>query len=719
MEVTDQVFALDIGTRTVIGLLMGISEKGYKIKHCLIEEHNSRSMLDGQIHDIDQVAKVVRTITQKLGKKSGMKLKKVAVAAAGRALKTMNMKASREVSPLVAITPELVHELELEAVQGAQMALIEKEKQVAADYHCAGYSVVEYLLDGSPISNPAGQYGSQVAVEVIATFLPRVVVDSLFSVLEAADLEMNSLTLEPIAAINICIPPGMRKLNLALVDIGAGTSDIAITSGGTITAYAMVPVAGDEVTEKLCDAFLLDFHTGEKLKRELISRDRVQFRDILGKSYTLPSAQVIEAIAGMVDSLARDIVSTILEANRKPPQAVVCVGGGSLTPGLTSRIAQMLEIPETRVGIRGPEMIDSIQGLKKLTGPECVTPVGIAVTSLSRQSLSFSDIYVNNRPVRLFEITGGQVGDALVAAGINIRHLAGRPGLALTVEVNGKLQILKGTMGKPATILVNNQPAVLQTPLRRGDRIEVIPPVDGEPGRGLVKDVIPPLQTKRIRFCGRLYEAAPVITKNGQLAEPETPLEDGCKINYQEIKTVRDLLAWLGIEPADGKMITFTFNGQTVTRTVSRHRVMLNGQESSLDAVLHSGDEVDYREEERPSLKIADVLGEVGLVPGGIEIYVNGQKLVLAAAGQKLRLNGREATPETEIRDGDAIVCRSGNGVQPILADVLPLINLPSYPAQQSATLVTTVNGQAAEFTTPLKEGDKIRVYWRENQKDG
>ncbi len=96
-------------------------------------------------------------------------------------------------------------------------------------------------------------------MELIATFLPRVVVTGLFAVLQKAGLEPASLTLEPIAALEICVPPsGMRQLNLALVDIGAGTADIALVRRGRVFAYAMAPVAGDEITDTLCRQYLLD-----------------------------------------------------------------------------------------------------------------------------------------------------------------------------------------------------------------------------------------------------------------------------------------------------------------------------------------------------------------------------------------------------------------------------------------------------------------------------
>ena len=107
------------------------------------------------------------------------------------------------------------------------------------------------MLDDEVIGNLIDQQGDDAAVEIIATFLPRVVVDSLIKALHRADLELEALTLEPIAAIDVLVPPSMRRLNVALVDVGAGTSDIAITDSGTVIAYGMVSAAGDEVTEAL------------------------------------------------------------------------------------------------------------------------------------------------------------------------------------------------------------------------------------------------------------------------------------------------------------------------------------------------------------------------------------------------------------------------------------------------------------------------------------
>ncbi|MGZ4113128.1 MAG: cell division protein FtsA, partial [Tumebacillaceae bacterium] len=236
----EPIFALDIGTRSVVGLVAELTADGrLQVLATEIQEHSTRAMLDGQIHDVVEVAEIIRKVKTRLEEQVGP-LRKVAVAAAGRALKTVRTRVDRDLNNQ-RFSQDDVLTLELTAVQQAERKLQDMTPD-AARYHCVGYTVLHYLLDDSVIGSLVDQWGLNASVEIIATFLPRVVIDSLQIALERAGLEMAALTLEPIAAINALIPPTMRKLNLALVDIGAGTSDIALTAEGTVVAYGMVPV---------------------------------------------------------------------------------------------------------------------------------------------------------------------------------------------------------------------------------------------------------------------------------------------------------------------------------------------------------------------------------------------------------------------------------------------------------------------------------------------
>ena len=296
-------------------------------------------MLDGQIHDVPQVAAIVKSVKNKLEEMTGLSINSAAVAAAGRALYTMTSEAQAEIGGV--ITEEQERTLDFAGVQAAQAQLASSHTvDDPTRYYCVGYSTIHYILDDIPLKSLVGQRGKVAKARVIATFLPRQVIDSMQSALLAAQLDMRALTLEPIAAINVLIPPTMRHLNLVLVDIGAGTSDVAITKNGSVIAYGMVPLAGDEITEAISQKFLLDFNVAEEIKRRASVGEGSSFSDILGSSYSLSAKEIIDPILPNVKGLAQAIAKQITELNGETPQAVMLVGGGAMTPKLDKFVAE-------------------------------------------------------------------------------------------------------------------------------------------------------------------------------------------------------------------------------------------------------------------------------------------------------------------------------------------------------------------------------------------
>ena len=124
----DTVFALDIGTRTVAGVVGRQEGDHFHILATEVCEHKSRAMLDGQIHDIDQAAATVMDVKQRLEARLGFKLKRVAIAAAGRVLKTCRVKVEKSLEHDREIDSDFVSSLEIEAIQRAQMILDESSE---------------------------------------------------------------------------------------------------------------------------------------------------------------------------------------------------------------------------------------------------------------------------------------------------------------------------------------------------------------------------------------------------------------------------------------------------------------------------------------------------------------------------------------------------------------------------------------------------------------
>lgn len=648
------LLALDIGTRKVAGLLTVPGAKGLEIQAVEWMEHTTRAMYDGQIHDVGAVADVVRQVVDRLAAQTGVPITEAAVAAAGRSLRTATGTAGRSFSGLNSLTREDVLGLELEAVQNAQAAMA--SEHALEEYHYVGHSVMGQRLDGVALSKLEGQRGRQAEVDVIATFLPRTVVDSLEAVLDAVGLKMRTLTLEPIAALGVVVPPSMRHLNLVLVDIGAGTSDLAVTRKGAVVAYDMVPVAGDEITEALSEAYLLDFPTGERVKRQISRRRQITLQNILGQRQTVSREELTAALTPAVERLASLIADRVILLNGGPPQAVLLVGGGSLTPGLAEALARALGMPADRVAVRGRSAIGGVEGARALLkGPDAVTPIGIAVSGWDRSSLGFAIVHVAGRTVRLFQPRNATAADALLAAGYRMRDLYGPMGQGLTITVNGSLRMVPGSAGTPAHIRLNGADATLETPVHHGDRLELEPGLRGAPGAATVAEVAPEaLSCLRVEVCGDKHVLAPRVLVNGRPAAPEQPLKDNDQVEVLPVRTIHDVMLRLGLRETSAKPVCVT---------------------------------------------------------------VNGQAHAFPSAPLRLCRNGCPASPDDAVEDGDQITLEP-DGSGPIFADLLADLPLVQVPPTDKCRLVMRLNGSTADFTTPLRDGDAAEVTWEEKRRD-
>ena len=177
---TDLVFALDIGTRSVVGVVGRTVGDRLKILGIEMEEHKSRAMMDGQIDNIQQVADLARIVTERLERQLEVHLEKVCVAAAGRALRTQSGTFALELPDGQAITPEQISQLETGAVSAAEAAL-QMDEENRRQFFLVGYTVAQYRLDRYPLSTLLGHGGKTMEADVVATFLPGEVVESLYA----------------------------------------------------------------------------------------------------------------------------------------------------------------------------------------------------------------------------------------------------------------------------------------------------------------------------------------------------------------------------------------------------------------------------------------------------------------------------------------------------------------------------------------------------------
>ncbi len=517
MQPDDMVFALDIGTRSIIGIVGIVEENKVKIVAIDQEEHSERAMIDGQIENIEKVSTLAEKMKKRIEAKLRIKLQKVCVAAAGRALRTRRADFELELPGTQLIDDEIISRLEAGAISKAEEAF-EQDNHAEGDarrFYLVGYTVCQYFLDQYPISNLKDHRGQHVKADLIATFLPSEVVESLYTTMHKIGLEVASITLEPIAAINAAIPENLRLLNLALVDIGAGTSDIAACTSGSVTGYTMATVAGDEITETIMKEYLVDFDTAEKIKAQIDTEEVLTFSNILGIEQKLSKETIFESIQHTSDQLCKEIAEKIIEINGTAPSALFLAGGGSKLAGLKEGLTAALEMDANRVAVAGNYFQASAYSEEyDLNNPVYTTPLGIVISSgLNLINDSFR-VVLNNKPAKLFRSGSFTALNLLMMNGYQFRDILGRSGANLSVTVNGERKIFYGTAAQPASLLINKKEGKLSDVIHAGDVIDFLPAIHGMPAKAFLEDI-------------EGASSALELTLNGKRASLKTLLKNG------------------------------------------------------------------------------------------------------------------------------------------------------------------------------------------------
>ncbi len=539
------IFALDIGTRSIIGIVGHYRDERFCVEAFEQIQHPKRAMIDGQIEDIGQVARVAGEVKRRLEEKLQTRLRRVAVAAAGRALKTCNATQAAELSA-TPITAQQVFELENSAVNSARRQLDVGEE--GTQYYCVGHSVVRYTIDGYPFTTLLNHSGKQASAEIIATFLPTEVVTSLRRCMDLIELDIDVLTLEPIAAMRAVLPADVRLLNLAMVDIGAGTADIALTRDGTATGYTMATMAGDEITEAIIRKCLVDFETAERIKLALEGGEEVQYIDILGHEQRMPTKDILNAIEVSVEMLAKVIADRIEEANGGPPMAVFLVGGGSRTPGLCAKVAEKLALESDKVALAGTNFSARVlEGAAELDSPEFATPVGIALTAADEEANGGASVEINGRRVRLYSGEACSVMDALLVAGYSYSDLMGRNGHSVTFTLNGERKVARGGPYTVAEISLGGRPASLTSPVENGDVLEIIPATSGKDAAPRIADYARGAAPLAVTLNGSGVKAGLLAFLNGQPVGPDTPIGEMDDVEISTLTTVGELCRSYGV----------------------------------------------------------------------------------------------------------------------------------------------------------------------------
>lgn len=694
----DEIFALDIGTRTVVGVLGHVVDDTFVVDDCCSVPHKSRAMTDGQIEDIDEVAKIAGRVKAQLEERNGITLTEVSIAAAGRALKTCRTKASMDIEDKGYINDDMLKSLEMDAIADAQDSL-DGSSSEGTSFYCVGNTVVKYFLDDYPIKSLKGHRGKNASAEILAAFLPSPVVESLYSVMDKIGLSVRSLTLEPIAAMNIIIPAEVRLINIALVDIGAGTSDIAISRDGSIVAYAMATIAGDEITEEIIRKYLVDFNTAEEMKQNA-SGETITYKNILGMEQTVQTSAFFESLFPTVDLLADTIAANILEANGgEAPAAVFLVGGGSQVPELSKYVAQKLGIPEERAAVGGRQFMRSVDtGNVAINGPEFVTPIGIGVTATIQRGYDFSTITLNGEKIRVFDTKKITVVDLLRIAGYKPNQIIGRSGRNLTYILNGERKSAAGTLAVPAEITVNGKAAAIDTPVKQGDTVTFKEAENGVNAQLSMTDIAGDVTERTVTIDGMSYPFGTNARVNDKRVTSDYKIQNYDDIAISVVETLGDLMLTL---PFDCNEIVFMKNDKKLRFDY----LLCDGDkletcDRSAYENIENGRRVQRAPEPKPEIKPAEPKRENKAAEQSAEKQAeNAPDTTNVGAPITVILNGRPTLLEQRSSPHEFL-------------ELMALADLDTKNPPPGMNIVISLNGKDVNFMDPIKEGDVAVIRW-------
>jgi len=363
------VVGLDIGT-TKVCTVVGHGDPRGKLSIAGVGTVPSRGIKKGVVIDVEDTVAAIRESVERARHMAGVEFSEAVVGVTGEHIHSSNRRGTVSVAGVGGM-------ITAEDVDRALQAVV---MDVPADREIIHSLPRFFAVDGHRgVRRPIGMCGQRLEVEThvvtgTASFLQNVV-----QCAERAGLRCSGLVLEPIATSESVATSDERELGVALIDIGGGTSDIAVFTDGTIMHSSVIPVGGNHVTRDISIGLRTPFDLAERLKIEsgVASSSMIPHGEALevmtagsGERQRLPRAilgEIIEARMSELLEMARDGVGTF-----RLPAGVILTGGGAMLPGAVELAQEIFQLP-----VRLGRPINLAGWGEQVETPQYATAVGL------------------------------------------------------------------------------------------------------------------------------------------------------------------------------------------------------------------------------------------------------------------------------------------------------------------------------------------------------
>jgi len=342
---------LDIGSAKTCVLVAELDED--ELKFVAIGAAESKGLRKGLIVNLDATASSIRRAVEGAESAAGVPVESVILGVAGGHVKGVNSRGGITLGP----RPRDVQREDVrKAVDAARSITLPEDREVL---HVLPQ---EFLLDSQEhIRDAMGMQGQRLEVNVHIVTSAISATQNLVAAANRAGVIVADTVLEPLAAAEACLTQDERDLGCALLDIGGGSTDMVIFSGGVVRHAAVVPIGGDHFTNDLAVGLRTPVPEAERVKRE----HACAWREILGEDYNIEIASVgdrpprtvfARMVCDIVEPRAQELLTLVRDELKRAgldsliPAGFVITGGGARLTGLVELAERMFSLP-VRIGI--------------------------------------------------------------------------------------------------------------------------------------------------------------------------------------------------------------------------------------------------------------------------------------------------------------------------------------------------------------------------------
>jgi cell division protein FtsA len=332
-EYKDIVVGLDIGSAKVMVVVAEILPAG-ELKLVGLGVAQSNGIKRGVVVNIDATVQSIQLALREAELMADCKITRVYIGITGSHIRGFNS------SGMVAIKDH-----EVSAADVSRVVETAKAINISTDQRLLLVEPQEFIIDGQNVKEPIGMSGIRLEAKVHIVTGAQSAAENIIKCVRRCGLEVEQLMLNPLASSLSVLTEDERELGVALVDIGAGTTDIAIFTNGAIRHTAVIPIAGDLITSDIAMALRTPTKDAEDIKvdsghaKQMLVNPETQV-EVPGLGDRRPRMLSRQALAGVIEPRIEEIYSLVNQVMRESgyeevlSSGIVLTGGSCIMPGM-------------------------------------------------------------------------------------------------------------------------------------------------------------------------------------------------------------------------------------------------------------------------------------------------------------------------------------------------------------------------------------------------